>query len=214
MTNAIIFIQNLIQKYGFWGVFGAGIIEQVVVPIPSPMVPMGGGFFLVTKKISVLLAIKEVFLKTALPFALGSTLGATMVFMIAYKGAAFLFEKYKRFFGFELKDLDKFQKKFFKGTADEITIFTLMAIPVVPTVLVSAVCGVIQIPALEYYLYTFLGLLVRGVVLGWLGWWVGETFLTVASGVEKMENIVMIVLGLIIFGLLLLGYKNRAKIFR
>lgn len=212
MNNVIIWIQNLIQKYGFWGVFSAGIIEQVIVPIPSPMVPMGGGFFLVAKKISAIAAVKEVFLKAALPFALGSTLGATIVYLIAHKGASFIFEKYEKFFGFGLKDLEKFQKKFFKGKADEITIFTLMAIPVVPTVLVSAVCGVIQISAYEYYLCTFLGLMVRGIILGWLGWWVGEAFLAVAGGVEKMENLVMIILGLIVFGLLFWGYKNRDKI--
>lgn len=212
MANFTQTIAGLIQRFGFWGVFGAGILEQIIVPIPSPFVPMGGGFFLVAKNLSWLSALGEVFLKVALPFALGSTLGATMVYLIALKGASFVFEKYDKFFGFGLKDLVKFQKKFFKGKTDEITVFVLMAIPVIPTVLVSAACGVIQISAHEYYLYTFLGLMVRGIVLGWLGWWVGEAFLTVAGGVQKIENLVMILLGLIIFGLLIWGYKNRDKI--
>ena len=212
MENAVVWVTGVIQKFGSWGVFGAGIIEQIIVPIPSPIVPMGGGFFLIAKKISFVNALFETFFKVAIPFSLGSTLGATMVFLITYKGAMYVIDRFEKFFGFGQKDVEKFKRKYFKGRADEMTIFALMAIPVIPSVLVSAVCGVMQIPPYEFYLFTFLGLIVRGIVLGMLGWWFGEAYLQMAEGVNKLESIFFIIIGVLVMGLLYLGYKNRDKI--
>lgn len=212
MGDAVAWVTGVIQKFGSWGVFFAGIIEQIIVPIPSPIVPMGGGFFLVKKGIPTLLAFKEVIFKVALPFSLGSTLGATMVFLIAYKGAMFLIDRFEKFFGFGQKDVEKLKKKYFKGSADEMTIFLLMAIPVIPSVLVSAVCGMMQIPPPEFYLFTFLGLAVRGIVLGMLGWWFGEAYVQIAEGMNRLESLFFIVIGVLVVGLLYWGYKNRDKI--
>jgi membrane protein DedA with SNARE-associated domain len=203
---------QIIQRFGFWGVFGAGIIEQIIVPIPSPIVPMGGGFFLVEKGAFSWTVFKNIILKVAAPFSLGSTLGATMAFIIAYKGAFLLINRFEKFFGFNWNDIQNLKKKFFKGKpTDELIIFTLMAIPVVPSVLVSATCGAIQIPLKEFYLYAFLGLLVRGTILGFLGWLFGETYLNAAQGFNKAESIVLFLIGLALIILLALGYKKRDR---
>lgn len=212
MGNALAWVTSIIQRFGPLGVMTAGIIEQIIVPIPSPIVPMGGGFFLIKKGITLLEAFKEVVFKVAIPFSLGSTLGATMVFLITLKGAMYLIDRFEKFFGFGQKDVEKLKKKYFKGSADELTIFFLMAVPVIPSVLVSAVCGMIQIPPTEFYLFTFLGLAVRGIVLGMLGWWFGEAYAQMAEGVNKLESLFFILIGTLVVGLLYLGYKNRDRI--
>jgi len=215
LENLVNTTTQIIQRFGFWGVFSAGIIEQIIVPIPSPIVPMGGGFFLVRKQTLSLAVFKDVVLKVALPFSLGSTLGATMAFLIAFKGAFWLINRLENFFGFNWNDIQNLKKKFFKGKpTDELIIFTLMAIPVVPSVLVSATCGAIQIPLAEFYLYTFLGLATRGIILGFLGWLFGETYLSAAQGFNKAENIVLFLTGLILIILLAVGYKKRDKILK
>ena len=215
LENLVNTTTQIIQRFGFWGVFSAGIIEQIIVPIPSPIVPMGGGFFLVRKQTPSLAVFKDVVLKVALPFSLGSTLGATMAFLIAFKGAFWLINRLENFFGFNWNDIQNLKKKFFKGKpTDELIIFTLMAIPVVPSVLVSATCGAIQIPLAEFYLYTFLGLVTRGIILGFLGWLFGETYLSAAQGFNKAENIVLFLTGLILIILLAVGYKKRDKILK
>lgn len=205
-------ITGFIQKFGSWGVFFAGILEQIIVPIPSPIVPMGGGFFLVEKGISLALAIKTVIFKVAIPFSLGSTLGATFVFLVTFKGAIFIIDKLEKYLDFGWKDIEKVKKKFFRGSPiDEILIFLFMAIPVIPSSLISAVCGAIRIQPWDFYLFTFLGLAVRGVVLGVFGWWFGEAYIKVAEGVNQAESLIFILMGLLIAGLLFLGYKNRDK---
>lgn len=187
-------------------------MEQIIVPIPSPVVPMGGGFFLVRKGALSLLVLKDVLLKVAIPFSLGSTLGATLVYLIAFKGAFFIINKFEKFFGFNWQDIENLKNKFFKGKAtDELMIFVLMAIPVVPSVLVSAASGAIQIAPSEYYFYTFLGLAVRGIILGTLGWWFGEAYLKMAAGFNQAENYFFVAAGLLVIVLLFLGYKNREK---
>jgi len=215
LENLINTTTQIIQRFGFWGVFAAGIIEQIIIPIPSPIVPMGGGFFLVTKEAFFWFVFKDIILKVAIPFSLGSTLGATMAFLIAYRGAFWLINRFENFFGFNWNDIQNLKKKFFKGKpTDELIIFTLMAIPVVPSVLVSATCGAIQIPLPEFYLYTFLGLATRGIILGFLGWLFGETYLSAAQGFNKAENIVLFLTSLILITLLVVGYKKRDKIFK
>lgn len=210
LENLVNSTTQIIQRFGFWGVFGAGIIEQIIIPIPSPIVPMGGGFFLVRKEAFSWLVFKDIVLKVATPFSLGSTLGATMVFLIAYRGAFWLINRFENFFGFNWNDIQNLKKKFFKGKpTDELIIFTLMAIPVVPSVLVSATCGAIQIPITEFYLFTFLGLITRGIILGFLGWLFGETYLNAAQGFNKAESIILFLVGLAIVILLALGYKKR-----
>lgn len=211
--NLIQTTTEIIQRFGFWGVFGAGILEQIIVPIPSPIVPMAAGFFLVQKGSLSLAVLKDVILKAAIPFSLGSTIGATIAFMIAFKGASYIIDRFQNFFGFGWKDVENLKKKFFRGKpTDELIIYLLMTIPVIPSVLVSATCGAIQIPIGEFYLYTFLGLATRGVILGFLGWWFGEAYLQMAAGFNKAENYFFVAAGLLVIILLALGYKNREKL--
>lgn len=212
MANFLNAISGLIQKWGWWGVFGAGVLEQIIVPIPSPIVPMGGGFFLVGRDIVWGKVLKEVFFKVATPFSLGSTLGSSLVFLTAYFGGAFLINKFEKYLEFGWKDIERFKKRFFKGKAtDSLLVFFFMAVPVIPSSFISATCGAIRIRMVNFYIFTFLGLFVRGVILGSLGWWAGEAYQEVAHGVNKIESIVLVVLGLIVSGLLVWGYLKRDK---
>jgi hypothetical protein len=39
-------IESIVIPYGGWGIFAASIVEEVIVPVPSTLVQMGGGFIL------------------------------------------------------------------------------------------------------------------------------------------------------------------------
>jgi len=212
MIDQLNSITQIIQGWGAWGVFFGGIIEQIIIPIPSPVIPMAGGFFLIQKQIPFLSALKTALLKVAIPFSLGSTLGSSFVFLIAFFGGVFLINKFSRYIGFSWQDIERFKNRFFKRkSTDELLIFVFMAIPVIPSSFVSAVAGAIRVKPIEFYLFAFLGLFTRGVILGVLGWWVGEAYWTVANGLNRVESILFIVFGLIFFALLFLGYLKRDK---
>jgi len=202
-----------IKEHGAVSVVLAGLAEQVIVPIPSPIVPMAAGFFFVPKNISGLSRVsKEIFLKAALPFAIGSTIGSTMVYLLAWFGGQWLINKLSRWLEITWDDVEAVKSKYFKGRfIDELVIFLSRAIPVVPSVLFSAACGAVRINPLTFYLATGLGLLARGFFLGWLGWQSGEALFAISGGLDKWETIITISL-LVISGIFLIwAYSKREK---
>jgi len=210
LNNAVF---EAIKANGAISVVFGGLIEQVVVPIPSPIIPMAAGFLFVGKEFSGFFPVfKELFFKAALPFAIGSTIGSTMVYLIAWFGGKFLIDKLQRWLEISWQDIEAIKKKYFTGkSTDELVIFASRAIPVVPSVLFSAACGAIRIKPFPFYFYTALGLLVRGLLLGWLGWQSGEAIFAVSEGLDKWEMILSITF-VAIGGIgLLWAYSQRKK---
>jgi len=201
-----------IQTNGVLSIFIGGIIEEIFVPIPSPLVSMAGGAFLLNQSEgSILFALLK---KVVLPFSLGATLGSYFVYLLAFFGGRFLIEKMEKYLGFNWQMVEKTKNKFIKGYQDELAIFMLRAIPVFPVSLVSGVCGIVRINWKEFTLFTFLGLMVRSLILGFLGWQAGEAYETMVHGIDRIENLVFILLT--IFGFAFLGflYYKREKFFQ
>lgn len=211
MLNNAIF--EFIRQYGVKSVVLGGLIEQVIVPIPSPLVPMAAGFLFVDQALSSYLVIfRELLLKAALPFAIGSTIGSTMVYLVAWYGGKWLIDKFHRWLGFDWEDIEGIQKKYFKGkSTDELLIFVFRAIPMVPSSLISAVSGAVRIKPAGFYFYTFLGLLVRGIVLGFIGWQSGEAIFNISNGLDKTEMIISVFLLLMFITIFFFAYAKRKK---
>lgn len=199
-------IITAIRENGAISVILAGLVEQVIVPIPSPIIPMAAGFFFVPQNLVGLWpVIKSLVLKAAIPFTIGSTIGSTMVYLAAWFGGKWLIDKFSRWLDFDWDDVEAIKKKFFKGKAyDEAVIFISRAIPIVPSSLISAVAGAVRINPFSFYLFTALGLFVRGVLLGWLGWQSGEALFAVSEGLDRWEMIMTI--GIVVVAGLVLGY--------
>lgn len=206
-------IFETIKNNGVASVVVAGLLEQIVVPIPSPIVPMAAGFLFVPQKITgFLFILKNIFIKAALPFAIGSTVGSTMVYLAAWYGGKWLINKFSNWLEITWEDVQAVRKRYFKGHVyDEIVIFLSRAIPVVPSVLFSAVCGAVRINPASFYITTGLGLLVRGMILGWLGWQSGEALFAVSEGIDKWEMIVSIGLVGISGAFLFWAYTKRKQ---
>jgi len=211
--NLTTLVFGFIKTHGALSVIFGGLVEQIIVPIPSPIIPMAAGFLFVPKEIAGFFSIfKSIFFKAALPFAIGSTLGSTMVYLIAWFGGKWLIDKFHKWLEIDWDDIEAIKRKYFKGTImDEVVIFLSRAIPIVPSVLFSAACGAIRIPPWRFYILTAAGLLVRGLLLGWLGWQSGEALFKISAGLDKWEMVLSILLVLIAFGLLAFGYSKRKK---
>ena len=59
---------SAIGDQGPLAIFLGGLIEQVIIPIPSPLIAMAGGFLLIPKELAFLQVCREVFLKITLPY--------------------------------------------------------------------------------------------------------------------------------------------------
>lgn len=192
------YIQPIISEYGAIGVFLATLIEEIIAPIPSPLVPLTAGFFLLPANETFFNTIWQAFFIIALPVALGITIGSLVVYSIGYWGGKPTIEKSKRWLGLSWQDIEKTEHKLTKGKGDEIVLFTLRLIPIIPGVAISGFCGIVRYPLKTFLLITFIGALVRATILGTMGWYVGVVYTTYIDTISKIEKYLFIILIIIL----------------
>jgi membrane protein DedA with SNARE-associated domain len=203
-----------IRAYGPWSVFAGVIIESVIVPIPSPLVIMGAGFILVSPDLKAAEALASILLLIVLPGAVASTLGAYIGYGIGFLGGKPLVERWSRFLGFGWPEVEALERRFRAGHVN-LSIFLLRALPVFPLSVISAAAGLIRLPLRQFTLWTFYGSVPRCLFLGYLGWWMGETYQTLAYGIDRAETTVSILILLAsICPILWLRSRVRGRIFR
>jgi membrane protein DedA with SNARE-associated domain len=71
----------------------------------------------------------------------------------------------------------------------------------------------LRLPIKEFSLWTFYGTVPRCLFLGYLGWGLGETYQSLAKGIDRAESIVSALLIIVIFGVIIwLRTKVRRQI--
>ena len=212
MADILDWIMNSIRAYGPWSVFVGVIIESVIVPIPSPLIIMGAGFILISAELNFLQALAPILLQIVLPGSIASTLGAYIGYAIGYYGGKPMVDRWERFLGFSWKDVEALERRFQSGQV-KTSIFFLRALPVFPLSVISAAAGLLRLPINQFSLWTFYGTIPRCLLLGYLGWGLGETYQGIAKGLDKAEGIVSGILILSIFGAIIwLRARVRGKI--
>lgn len=210
IETAIHFLQVSILPWGWVGVFVASVAEEVIAPIPSALVMMMSGFLFVTGDFSVS-AISTLIFKVSLPGALGVTLGSYLVYFIAKYGGKFLIEKWGKYVGLFWSDVEKLQNRLTGTKRDEILIGVARVMPFVPSIAVSAFCGLIQMNTLKYFLITFIGTFVRSLIMGAVGWQVGNVYERYAQALASIENIVLLSTIAILVIFVVLKYRGKLK---
>jgi len=206
------YIQPIVTEYGAIGVFLATLLEEIIAPIPSPLVPLMAGFFLLPAGESFLTIVRQVLFIIAFPVALGMTLGSLTVYGIGYWGGKPVIEKSKKWLGLSWGDVEKTRQKLIRGRADEITLFVLRVLPVVPGVAISGLCGMVRYHLKTFVIITFLGTFVRAAVLGIVGWYAGAMYVVYAGAISKIENYIfaiLILLALFFVGRFIFLKKRR-----
>ena len=196
-------IMELMRAHGQLSVFIGVIIEQIIVPIPSPMIIMGAGAILISPELSIPNAFLQILWIIVLPGTIASTLGSYIGYLISYYGGKALVVRYQRFLGVDWKEIENLEKRF-QGKKEALSIFFSRAIPVFPISLVSIFAGLLRVPVRPFTFYTFLGSMFRCLFLGFVGWWIGATYEKVATRLDSVETIISI---LMLIGMgVVLGY--------
>ena len=202
-------IMELMRAHGQFSVFIGVMIEQIIVPIPSPLIIMGAGAILIPAELSIPNAFLQILWIIVLPGSIASTLGSYIGYLISLYGGKALVDRLQRFLDVDWREIENLEKRF-KGKKEALSIFFSRAIPVFPISLVSIFAGLLRIPIRPFTFYTFLGSIFRCFFLGFFGWWMGATYERVATRLDSVETIVSIVM-LIGMGLVFiyLYYKFR-----
>lgn len=181
------------KAHGQLSVFIGVMIEQIIVPIPSPLIIMGAGAILISPEFSIPNAFLQILWIIVLPGTVASTLGSYIGYTISYYGGKALVVRFQRFLDVDWGEIENLEKRF-HGKREALSIFLLRAIPVFPISLVSIFAGLIRIPIRPFTLYTFLGSIFRCFSLGFVGWWVGTTYERVATHLDSVETIISILM--------------------
>ena len=211
IESTIAYIQTLIATYGAWGVLLATLIEEIVAPIPSALVPLAAGFFLLPADHALAMVALEAIVLVALPVTIGITIGSSIVYWIAYAGGKPIVDRFGRFVGLSWSGVEAIERKMTKGRRDEVTLFALRLIPVIPGVALSAFCGAVRYPFTRFAVITFIASGIRAYILALLGWQAGELYTRYIDAVSEYEDTILLLVLLAILAAVFLHYARRHK---
>ncbi|MEK9201703.1 MAG: VTT domain-containing protein, partial [Patescibacteria group bacterium] len=198
IVSVITFMQTYLLPLGGWGVFFATIIEEVIAPIPSALVVLTAGFLLPIHGSWSVEFFSSLFSIVIIPSALGVAIGSLAVYGLAYVSGKPAIEKWGKWLGVSWQDIEKAQEKLKNTRKDEITILILRAIPIIPSVVISAFCGVTRMALWSYLTVSFIGAAIRAFILGLIGSKVGELYFVYAGYFEHFEKTVLAGIALLV----------------
>lgn len=203
IQSIVTIIQEVVLPLGAGGLFLASFLEEVIAPIPSAVVQTTAGFLFLEGSVDTAWLVTFVFV-ILIPIALGVALGSLFVYGIAYYAGKPALLKWGKWFGVSWEDVEKVQERFSETVLDDWGLFVLRSVPVIPSVAISAFCGLVRFSPKKYVLYTFLGTLVRTSILALVGWQVGELYIEYIDIIEKFEKgilwaVVVVVVAFVVY---------------
>src|SRR3989344_2960704 len=104
VSGLIAWTFEFVRQFGALSVFLVVILEEVLIPIPSPLVIMGASFILVPAGISVWEALWQITLLIVIPASVASTIGSFFTYGIGYYGGRPAINRMHRFLRLWWKD--------------------------------------------------------------------------------------------------------------
>lgn len=185
MQSLISWVQELSQKiHLIYFVIIGSLVEEVVAIIPSPLVLLIAGSIAATQGETVF------YLLWLSVIASGSKTAASLIlYFIADKAEDVVVRKYGKYLGISENNLEEIGTYFSKGNRDDIMIFLLRALPIMPTGPVSVIAGLIKVNIKSYIVSTFLGLFVRNLLYLYLGYTSLDSIEALSQGFDSLEKV-------------------------
>ncbi|BDQ04804.1 MAG: hypothetical protein KatS3mg084_0322 [Candidatus Dojkabacteria bacterium] len=212
VKNIIDWVLEIIAKYGLLGVFIGSAVEEIIAPIPSPLVMMSSGAALLGHYNDISVGLVTNMFLVAIVGSFGATLGSYVMYAVGYFGSKPVIDKTKKFTGVSWDEIQNLQSRLDGTKKDELTIMFLRSVPVMPSVVIAVSCGVLRINPLSYFVSFFCGGIVRNIIFLIIGWQMGSAYLQGADSLESITSIVSKVIASILVVLLGYLYWRRYKI--
>lgn len=180
MSEIITFIVNLVESWGYLGIFCMMFLESSFFPFPSEVAMIPAGYLVFQGKMNIFLAF---FAGT-----FGSLMGAIFNYYLCYFFGRSLIEKYGKYVGIDDEKMKKFES-FFKRHG-EISTFNCRLIPGIRQY-ISLPAGLAKMNIFRFSLFTTLGAGIWVAILLGLGYFLGQNE-TVLK--EKLHIITIILL--------------------
>lgn len=202
---------SFIRNAGVWGVFLGTIIEEVIAPIPSPVILMAAGAVLLSHHDQVSESFLLDFINIVFWGALGGTIGALVPFGIFFVGGKEALTRFGKFFGISWSQVEKFQKKLNNSFLDELSIFFFRSLPVMPSILIAAGSGILRLHPVKFMLLFWSGGMIRSSIFVFMGWQLAETFWDQAKLLESISDIILKLTLVALFIVMIILFIKRYK---
>jgi membrane protein DedA with SNARE-associated domain len=203
--NMIEMIAGWIANYGYPSVFAAALLENLFPPIPSELVFPLVGFSAQTNDLGMAGAIGM-----AIVGALGSTVGAIIIYFIALKiGLPTITRIGKRYHLLSESDLKKTETWFVRH--GELAVFLGRMAPGIRE-LISIPAGIAEMNIVRFIFFTFIGSCIWSLFLTLVGFFIGDAWIRFYGNYSQVFDIVGITLILVIIAIVAIKYyKGRQK---
>ena len=179
-------------------------IEEVLAPIPSPFIMTTAGTISAGRGLPFAYLI---FL--AIIGSVGKTAGAWILYYATDKAEDFVLSRFGKFLGVTHKEVEGIGKRFGKGWKDDVTLFFIRTLPILPSAPISVVSGLIKLNPRTYIVSTFLGIWVRNLLFLYFGYIGAEVYKDVIQGFEGIQSVVQIIMFLVVGGIIAWAYWKR-----
>lgn len=198
-------IINLMNQFGYIGIFLLIAIENIFPPIPSEVILTFGGYMTTYSNLNVPLVI--------LSATLGSLLGAIVLYAIGKilnkeRLMKIVSGKVGKILRLKKEDIESADKWF--DTKGEKCVFFCRFIPIVRS-LISIPAGMSEMNIPKFLIYTTIGSLIWNSVLVVVGSIVGENWENIVNIFDTYSTITLIVLIIIFILFVVWFFKKRAK---
>ena len=200
------FIIQMMNQFGYFGVFFLIALENIFPPIPSEVILLFGGFMTTYTKLNVIGVV--------IASTLGSLLGAIVLYYIGKilnkeRLKKIIHGKIGKVLRLKASDIDKADHWF--DTKGNKTVFFCRFIPIVRS-LISIPAGMSEMPMGKFLIYTTVGTMIWNTVLTVLGNKVGENWEDILLIFENYSHIAAIVLVIIfIIGVYYFYHKKQTS---
>lgn len=199
------FIINIMNSYGYIGVFLLILLENIFPPIPSELILLFGGFMTTYTKLNIIGMI--------ISSTLGSLIGALLLYKI---GTIFSKEKLKILISGKLGRVLKLKNsnidnanKWFTNEGKK-TVFFGRFIPLIRSI-ISIPAGINKMNISKFITYTLLGSVIWNLVLIILGHIVGRNWKAILKIFKLYSRFSLLLLFILLIILITKLYKNKSK---
>lgn len=199
------FIINIMNSYGYIGVFLLILLENIFPPIPSELILLFGGFMTTYTKLNIIGMI--------ISSTLGSLIGALLLYKIGTifskeKLKILISEKLGRVLKLKNSDIDNANKWF--TNEGKKTVFFGRFIPLIRSI-ISIPAGINKMNISKFITYTLLGSVIWNLVLIILGHIVGRNWKAILKIFKLYSRFSLLLLFILLIILITKLYKNKSK---
>ncbi len=199
-------IINVMNQFGYFGIFLLVVIENIFPPIPSEFILIFGGVLTTYTSMEVSLVV--------LYATLGSLVGAYILYIVGAllnKDRLLKIVNSKVGMCLSLKEEDVLKADSFFSNRGSRAVLFCRFVPIVRS-LISIPAGMSSMPIIKFTIYTTLGTIIWNIVLVGIGSIVGNNWTSVVSFFGKYSFIVKLLLVIIIcYFIFKLFYRKKVN---